>query len=434
VATVTVTAAEAISLAISPPAATIGRGENQQFTVTATYTDTRTQEVTGEVAWTSSDETVATISTAGVATGLAEGAVTIAATLGSFSARVPLTVTFWPSSGPVIAELTPDRGTVGTAVQIVGNGFSPRPTDDRVAFNGVPAPVTAATETALTVSVPAGATTGQVTVTVGAHTATSPGPFTVLQTFEIVPGSATIALGGSVGFRATLDGIPTTGVTWRVNGIAGGTSDLGTINVSGLYAAPNTLPAVLPIQVEAVLTSDPTRMLAATVQVVSQTSGVLMAGPVSVAVTQSAAAQVLAGAVSVGVTQPTSAQVLAGPVSVGVTQPASAQVLSAPVSVTAGPVVTAVSPASGRVGTSVSVTLSGGNLQGASGVQVLKDGLPDTTVTVSGVAAVPDGTSVTCSLTIASTATTGSRVLQVVTPQGRSSNLNLNTNAFTVQP
>jgi hypothetical protein len=292
-----------------------------------------------------------------------------------------------------------------------------------VAFNGTPAPVTAATETSLAVSVPPGSTTGPVTVKVGGRTATSASPFTVLQTFAIVPGSATVALGGTAGFRATLDGIATAAVAWRVNGIQGGGSDVGTINASGFYTAPNTLPAVLPIQVDAVLLSDPTRIVSATVQIVSQISGVLMAAPVAIAVMQ-----------------PGGAQVIAGPVSVAVTQPAGVQVTSAPVSVSTGPVVTAVSPAAGRVGTSVSVTISGANLRSPPpdnsppGVQVLRNGLVDPTVTVSGVTSTPDGTSVTCALTIGSAAPTGARVLRVVISQGGSTNLNIGTNVFTVQP
>jgi hypothetical protein len=109
-------------------------------------------------------------------------------------------------------------------------------------------------------------------------------------------------------------------------------------------------------------------------------------------------------------------------------------VVAAPVSVSVGPVITAISPATGHVGTNVGVTISGWNLQGATAVQVLKDGLADTTVTASGVTAAPDGTSVTCTLTIGSSAPTGARVLRVVTPQGQSTNLNLNTDTFTVQP
>jgi hypothetical protein len=294
--------------------------------------------------------------------------------------------------------------------------------------------VTAASETSLTAGVPAGATTGPVSVTLGAHTATSPGVFTVLQTLAIAPGSVTVALGGSVGFRATLDGIPTAAVTWRVSGIPGGNTSVGTISASGFYTAPTTLPAVLPVQVDAVLTSDPSRVVTATVQIVTQTSGVLVTAPVSVAVTQPGSALATSGAVSVAVTQPTGAQVLTGPVSVAVTQPGSAQVTSAPVSVAVSPVITGISPATGRVGTSVSLAISGANLQGTTAVQVLKDGLPDTTVTASALTAASDGTGVTCTLTIGAGAATGARVLQAVTAYGRSSNFTLGSNVFTVNP
>ncbi|MEI8190304.1 MAG: hypothetical protein WCI75_11365, partial [candidate division NC10 bacterium] len=267
-----------------------------------------------------------------------------------------------------------------------------------------------------------------------AHTATSPGVFTVLQTFAIVPGSVTVVLGGSVGFRASLDGLPTAAVAWRVNGTVGGSAAQGTITPAGVYTAPGTLPAVLPIQVEAVLASDPTRIVAGTVQIVTQTSGVLLTAPVSVAVTQPGSAQVTSGPVSVAVTQPAGAQVTAGPVSVAVTQPGSAQVTSAPVSVAISPVITGISPATGRVGTSVSLAISGANLQGTTAVQVLKDGLPDTAVTASAITAASDGTGVTCTLTIGAGATTGARVLQAVTAHGRSSNFTLGSNVFTVNP
>ncbi len=434
-ASVTVTAPEPVSLSISPPAASIGRGELQQFTVTATYTDINTRDVTAEVAWTSSDPIVATItSPGGRAQGLAEGQVTLVATLGGVSGRVSLAVTLWPSTGPVIAGLAPEIGTVGTAVQIVGSGFSPRAADNRVTFNGIQAVVTAASETSLTAGVPAGATTGPVSVTLGGHTATSPGIFTVLQTLAIAPNSVTVALGGSVGFRATLDGVPTAAVTWRVSGIPGGNTSVGTISASGFYTAPAALPAVLPVQVDAVLTSDPSRVVTATVQIVSQTSGVLVTAPVSVAVTQPGSALATSAPVSVAVTQPTGAQVLTGPVSVAVTQPGSAQVTSAPVSVAVSPVITGISPATGRVGTIVSLAISGANLQGTTAVQVLKDGLPDTTVTASAITTASDGTGVTCTLTIGASATTGARVLQAVTAHGRSSNFTLSTNIFTVNP
>jgi hypothetical protein len=370
----------------------------------------------------------------GVAQGLEEGQVTITAALGGVRGTAALRVTLWPSAGPAIAALAPDRGTVGTIVLIHGSGFSPRVSDNWAAFNGTPATVSAATETLLTVSVPAGATTGAVTVTVGGRTAGSPVPFTVPQTLAIVPSEVTVALGGTVGFRATLDGVAAAGVTWRVNGVPGGGGDVGTISTSGLYTAPAALPAVLPLQVDAVLPSDPTRIVTGIVRLVAQTSGTLMTAPVSVGVLQAGSAQALSGPLSVAVGQPAGAEVLSGLLSVAVDFPASAQVVSTPVSVTAAPVVTAVIPAVGQIGGSAGVEIRGVNLQDASAVRVLRDGQPDPAVTAGAVSAAADGSGVTCTMTAASTAVAGARVLQVVTPHGPSSSANIGTNVFTVSP
>jgi hypothetical protein len=67
---------------------------------------------------------------------------------------------------PEIASLDPARGSQGDTVTITGQYFSPAALDNKVAFNGAPAVVTAATETQLKVLVPDEASSGDVTVTV----------------------------------------------------------------------------------------------------------------------------------------------------------------------------------------------------------------------------------------------------------------------------
>ena len=64
-----------------------------------------------------------------------------------------------------IIEFTPDSGPVGAAVTIYGTGFSTTASQNTVTFNGVAATVTAATTTKISTSVPAGATTGPISVT-----------------------------------------------------------------------------------------------------------------------------------------------------------------------------------------------------------------------------------------------------------------------------
>jgi YD repeat-containing protein len=320
--------------------------------------------------------------------------------------------------GPVaILSVSPTKGAPGTTVRLYGKGFATTPGDNQVAFNRVPATVTAATSSSLTTTVPSGATTGPITLTTLTTllgTATSPEPFTVLQAFAVEPAQADVALGGLVDFQATVGGTPTSAVTWRVNGIAGGNATLGTITTTGTYTAPSTPPPVQPVSVEAVLTADPTQVATARVRIVGQVSGMEAAAPVSVGVV------------------PPSSPAASGPVSVAVT-PQSAPAASGPVSVSRGPVVTAVSPNTGAQGSSnLPVSLSGANCQGASAIRFLRNGATDSSLTASTVSASGDGTSVNFILAISASAPTGPRVVQVVTPQGTSTNFDLGMNVFTV--
>ena len=81
-----------------------------------------------------------------------------------------------------IFAMTPTHGTVDTPVSIRGQGFESVAANDTVMFNGVPATVSSATANELKVTVPYGATTGAVTVSVGARSAASDSPFTVDET------------------------------------------------------------------------------------------------------------------------------------------------------------------------------------------------------------------------------------------------------------
>src|SRR6187431_767824 len=71
-----------------------------------------------------------------------------------------------PGPRPTITGFSPTSGPVGTVVNVIGSNFSITPTKNIVKFNGTPATVTSASPSALIVTVPAGATTGKITVTV----------------------------------------------------------------------------------------------------------------------------------------------------------------------------------------------------------------------------------------------------------------------------
>ncbi|MQY80154.1 MAG: hypothetical protein GH151_13335 [Bacteroidetes bacterium] len=114
----------------------------------ATITATTTLEITTTVP-------------AGAAPGAAEVTVT---TNGKTSAGYAFTVTL--PIIPTITSIDPSSGKVGTTVTITGTDFSTTPDENTVSFNGTEAIVIASTATSITTTVPAGATTGNVTVTV----------------------------------------------------------------------------------------------------------------------------------------------------------------------------------------------------------------------------------------------------------------------------
>jgi surface protein len=84
-----------------------------------------------------------------------------------------------PAGAPTIANFTPPSGPVGTEITINGTNFSTSVASNTVKIGTATATVTAATATQLKATVPTGATTGLVSVTVGGKTATSTTNFTV---------------------------------------------------------------------------------------------------------------------------------------------------------------------------------------------------------------------------------------------------------------
>src|SRR6266511_3924968 len=79
-------------------------------------------------------------------------------------------------AAPTITSFTPTAGPVGTSVTITGTNLSGATS---VKFNGVSVTITSNTATQIVTKVPAGATTGKITVTTAGGTATSATNFTV---------------------------------------------------------------------------------------------------------------------------------------------------------------------------------------------------------------------------------------------------------------
>src|ERR1700722_1157500 len=92
-ATLTVTAAALVSIALTAPSLSIAKGTSEQFTDTGTFSDNSTQNLTNSVTWTSMSAGVATITTGGLASGVAAGSSNIQASSGNINGSATLTVT-----------------------------------------------------------------------------------------------------------------------------------------------------------------------------------------------------------------------------------------------------------------------------------------------------------------------------------------------------
>lgn len=139
-------------------------------------------------------------------TGSTRGEVVLTA---SAPRRVAATATLQILPKILITALSPSTGPVGSPVTITGENFDPYPANNDVRFNGERAVVGSASATTLQVIVPTRASSGPVTVSTPAGSATSPTPFTVQlqQDFDLTLSPATLQAppGGVSTTRIRLD-------------------------------------------------------------------------------------------------------------------------------------------------------------------------------------------------------------------------------------
>jgi hypothetical protein len=106
------------SIAVAP--ATVAAGYVRQLTATGAYSDGSTQDISGSVSWSSSNDAAATVNSTGLATGTSPGSATVTATLGDASGSATLTIRDPPvTNGDVRAIATAPDGTIR-----VGSSFT----------------------------------------------------------------------------------------------------------------------------------------------------------------------------------------------------------------------------------------------------------------------------------------------------------------------
>jgi RHS repeat-associated protein len=200
---------------------------------------------TGTVTFNGTTASTTSWSSTSIATTVPSGATTgnLVVTVGGISSSgVSFTVT------PYIASLSINPGAVGAPVTINGTTFG---TTGTVTFNGTVASVTSWTSTSIAVTVPSGATTGNVVVTTGG-VASNGYAFTVVQAPNITAISVnTGAVGAAVTLTGTgfgtsqgtstvkFNGTTATATSWTSTSIAltvpsGATSGNVVVNASGI--------------------------------------------------------------------------------------------------------------------------------------------------------------------------------------------------------
>jgi len=82
----------------------------------------------------------------------------------------------------------------------------------------------------------------------------------------VSPTTASLTIGQTTTFSATVTNTSNTAVTWNVNGVAGGNSSVGTISAAGVYTAPGRVPSST-ILITATSAADTSKSASASVNV-----------------------------------------------------------------------------------------------------------------------------------------------------------------------
>ena len=198
---VTVTQATIQSLVVSSANVNVSAGMTQQLTVTATYSDGTTKDVTTQSTFQSDQTNIATVSAGGLVTGVAAGNASISVAFGDKSASVPVTVTqaavqsitVAPTSVSVTAGLTQQLTVTAT----YSNGSTADVTS-QIMYQPLDATIATVSTSGLVTGVTAGNTI--VTISIGGKSASVPVIVTTqntVQTVSVTPVSTTLMKQGT---------------------------------------------------------------------------------------------------------------------------------------------------------------------------------------------------------------------------------------------
>jgi len=259
------------SVTVTPSSASVRVGQMQAFSATLTG-------ATGGMTWSvndivGGDGSVGTIDTAGRYLAPSSVPNPSVVTVRATSVSVPTAsgsaaVTVVPL--PAISSVSPASFPAGPfTLTVNGSGFTPGAV---VSLGGVSLPTTFVSAIKLTATGSASAGTSvPVVATMTDGTASNTAFVTVtapaVVDITISPTAATVPIKQSRQFTATVTGTPSTSVTWKVNGIAGGNNTVGRVSSSGVYTAPRRVPSPATVTVSATSVADATKSASAQVTI-----------------------------------------------------------------------------------------------------------------------------------------------------------------------
>jgi len=308
---------------------------------------------------------------------------------------------------PAITSLNPTSGAVGTSVIVTGANFGAAQGASAIAFNGTTATPTAWSATSIVASVPAGATTGNVVVTVGGQasngvnfTVTSASPnITGLNPASGVIGTPVTITGANFGASqgsstVKFNGAAATPTTWSTTSIvvpipSGATTGNVIVTVGGQtsngvsFTVTTPAPNIVNLNPASGLVGTPVTITGTNFGTAQGSSSVKFNGTTTTPTSWSATS--ITAPVPAGATTGNVVVTVAGQVSNGV----NFTVIAPP------PGITSLNPTSGLAG--ASVTITGANFGASQGSSTVKfNGTTATATswsTTSIVAKVPNGAS-----------------------------------------
>jgi uncharacterized protein (DUF1800 family) len=187
---------------------------------------------------------------------------------------------------PIVSTITPGAFSEGMA-QIVVNG-SAFVYGAQILWNGVAVPTTYMSGTQL-IAVITENTPGTYPVSVvnpNPGSASSKSLNALVQPGKVViqlqPSETSVRVNNTITIAPTVTGSQDTALTWTVNGIAGGNSQIGTINAKGVYTAPAVVPNPNLVVVQATSVDNPNSVTIVNVQVLNPVPVLLSANPSTV--------------------------------------------------------------------------------------------------------------------------------------------------------